>query len=237
MNKTLQNQSVNIKSFLLDKLEGLPSKEQVIPLIQKFYRDNQVAIDTTATLSSYGVNSISNNYYLNAYIENVKIAKKLLYRIHEFTHKIKTLYDDKNTNSLLCTQKDFMETIKIIENRIKVNSDMSKISKLLRKTSPEWYFQEISTDIQLLGTLLNMLNMDFNIFNHAYTFGNAKNLDECKQSPKIETDTSYAEDIKSSYKYCVDGVCSVFKPYFSRRQTQKLKKGSSRRQSRKRKKN
>lgn len=230
MNNSLSSQNANIKSFLLDKLEGLPSKERISTIIQKFYQDNQVAIDATTTYAT----SINNSkYFLSAYIENVKIAKKLLFRIRELTYKIKKLHiHDKQSDSLLCTQSDFMETIAIIENRIKVNSDMSNVSKLLRKASPEWYFEQISLDIQLLGTLLNMLNIDFNIFNHAYTFGKSKKLEECKRSPKIETDTSYAEDIESSYKYCVDGVCSILKPYFSN-QTQKKKRGKAKKRTRK----
>lgn len=231
MNKTIRNQNANIKSFLLDKLEGLPSKEQIIPLIQKFYQDNQVPIDTTITAATTISNIPTTNYYLNAYIENVKIAQKLLYRIRELTYKIKSLHDNQTANSLLCTQHDFLDTITILENRIKQNSDMSQVNKLLRKMSPKWYCKQIALDIQLLGALLNMLNMDFNIFNHAYTFDNAKNLDECKQSPKIEADTSYSEDVK----YCVNGVCSILKPYFSH-QSQKVKKGSPKRQTRKHKK-
>jgi len=211
---------------LLDKLESLPSKENISETIQKFYKDNQATVSTIQ----------SANFYMNAYIENVKIAKTLLFRINELALKIKSIHNKtQHVKSLLCTQNDFIENIAIIENRIKVNSDMSNINKLLRKASPQWYYEQITTDIHILGTILNMLNIDFNIFNHAQIFNKSDNLNNCKISPKIETDNSYSEDIQKSYKYCVDGVCNVIKPYFPQ-QTQKFKKGRVKKRTHKNKK-
>jgi hypothetical protein len=228
------SQTTNLKSFLLDKLEGLPSKEHITNMIQKFYNDNNVVIDTATTIAT-GVSTINDRkYYMSAYIENIKIAKKLLYRIRELTHKIQQLHShNKNAKYMLCTQNDFIETVAILENRINANSDMKVVNKLIRKMYPHWYYEQITFDIQLIGTLLNMLNLDFNIFNHAYTLTDSNNLDECKISPHIETDTSYVDDIKSSYKYCVDGVCNIIKPYVSQKTKKKEKRGRTKKNTRK----
>lgn len=229
MNRTDPDWKTALASTAITKI---PKKElaEIIEIISKQFTQIQKQVNPVVS----GVMSVQNSkYFLQAYNENIKIAKTLLYRIKEMSKMIKTLQHRRN--NVFCSLKDFDESISIIEKRIQKNSNLSFTDSAVRKLSPQWYFDQLQLDIQTLGTLLNTLNIDFNIFNNADILTSQNALKPCTNTPHIPTDTSYSEDIKTTFKYCKDGVCNALSSYMHPKSTRKLKRGKKTRKKRSKK--
>jgi hypothetical protein len=218
MNTNKTERSVNT---FLDHLKSIPKKEDMIKYVQHFIQNNAHMINSTQTSIS-GINHIlTSKYFMEAYIENIKIAKTIIFRIKELSQKVdklKSKYHIKSNNtSQLCTYNDFYSNLIIIEKRIEEYSKMDISYKLSRKISPEWYYDQIQNDIQTLGTLLNMIQLDFMFYNYTERTNTFRDYDLCSNSPNIPLDSTYNE----SFHKCVDGVCTVLKPYFMNTKSKK----------------
>lgn len=225
MNTTKSETSIDV---FLNQLKTLATKQDVIKYVQTFIQENANVINFTQT-SVNGINYIiSSKYFMEAYIENIKIAKTSIFRIKELSQKLdklKAKYQTKsNHNSQLCSYNDFHNSILIIEKRINEYSKMNMTYKISRNFSPKWYYDQIQNDIQTLGTLLNMIQVDFIFYNYTERTDTFHHYNICSSSPNIPLDSTYNE----SFHKCVNGVCSVLKPHFintkSKRQTLKKKK-------------
>lgn len=214
--------------MFLNQLENIPTKQEIIDYVQTFIQDHAHVINSTQ-MGVSGINSIlTSKFYMEAYIENIRIAKTILFRIKELTKKIEKLksrYLSKTKhNNQICSYNDMYNSIIVIEKRIYEYSKMNTSNTLSRKFSPKWYYDQLQTDIQTLTTLLSMLQLDFMFYNYSDRTNTFHHVDGCSTTPTISLDSTYHE---SFYK-CVDGVCSVLKPYFletkSRKKTHKKKK-------------
>jgi len=214
----MNNTAPEWKSTLMNTEEPLSIRNlmKMIQKLSKQYDNISPIIDTFTNINS-------TEYFLQSFNENIKIAKTLIYRIKEMSTLVKKLQHRRN--NVFCSLHDFNESISIIEKRIQKNSKLSFTDSAMRKSSPQWYFDQLQLDIQTLGTLLNTLNIDFNIFNNADILTSQNALKQCTDTPHIPTDTSYTDDIKNTYKYCKDGVCNALSSYITPNHTQKLKRG------------
>ena len=213
------------KSTLMNTKEPL-SIRNLMKMIQKLSKQSvEIQNNISPILDTFTkVNSVTNTeYFLQAFNENIKIAKTLIYRIKEMSTLVKKLQNRRN--NVFCSLQDFNDSISIIEKRIQKNSKLSFADSATRKVNPQWYFDQLQLDIQTLGTLLNTLNIDFNIFNNADILTSQNALKQCTNTPHISTDTSYTDDIKNTYKYCKDGVCNALSSYMTPTHAQKLKRG------------
>lgn len=218
MNKT----NPNWKTTLANTIENIPNQE-LTKLIKNILKQSTEIPNQINPYITKFANIHTSNYFLESYNENIKIAKTLIYRIKEMAKLIKKLQNQKN--NIFCSLHDFDESISILEKRVHKNSKLSFKDSAVRKLNIQWYFDQLQLDIQTLGTLLNMLNIDFNIFNNVDFLTSQNALKPCTTTPNIQTDTSYSDDIKNTYNYCKDGVCNTLSSYIMPKRTQKLKRG------------
>lgn len=206
------------KTALVDAIDQIP-KKNVTELMEQLTKIKSTIYPVATSYFQFQ----TSKYFLDAFNENIKIAKTLLYRIKEMSKLIKTL--QQRNNNIFCSLVDFDTSVSILEKRIYKNSKISFADSASRKYDPKWYFDQLQMDIQTLGTLLNTLNIDFNIFNNKEFLTTQNVLNPCTHTPNIQTDSSYTDDISNTYKYCKDGVCSALSSYMHPKSTRKLKRG------------